>query len=138
MMPPDLDRLDRQQREKGSKRNRGLPSWSTGAASACRRLTGAELEARARELGAAVCSSPKSKSQRRVPREENGTPDGALEPRRSWGRRDAARSWSSNARWEHLRLKGQARFFDIDRLDRVAACAPGTRHIIEAAEGDKQ
>ena len=48
----DLEWQTRKRREKTSKRNRGLPGWKRGAASACRVLEGEELEARKQELEA--------------------------------------------------------------------------------------
>ena len=135
MIPPDRDQLGRQRRETQSKSKRGFPGWSSGPASEGRRLTGSELEARARELGVVV-SVPHKVSQRAgkskpsnhkalaVPRLSHGANVGQPDP--------AAGRWSSYARWQHLRLKSQARFFDIDRPERAAAYAPGTWLTIEA------
>jgi hypothetical protein len=149
MMSPDLDRLDRQKRKKRSKCSRGLPGWSNGPASEVRRLTGSELQARARELGAVV-SVPRKVSQRAgeskpnnhkalaVPMVSHGANVGQPDPaRRRTAKVPTAGRWSSYARWQHLRLKSQARFFDIDRPERAAAYAPGTGLTIEAAEGDR-
>lgn len=123
MMPPDLERLDRQKRKRCNC-NRGLVGWSNGPASEVRRLTGSELESRAQELGAVV-SVPHTVSQRggkskpsnhkalAVPRLSHGANVGQPS---TTGR---SQQWSGYARWQHLRLRGHARFFDIDRPERA-------------------
>lgn len=124
MIPPARDQLGRQRREIQSKDKRGFPGWSSGPASEGRRLTGDELEARARELGAAI-SVPHKVSQRAGA--SNSSHHKALAvPRLSHGAvlgqpSTAGRSQqrSSYARWQHLRLRGQARFFDIDRPEAI-------------------
>ena len=98
-----------------SKRNKGFPNQSVGPASGCRRLTGAELEARAQELGAAA-SKPRevSHQQQIAPVGQHGP---AKPPRIDFVLPRS--SWSSYARWQRLRLKGQARFFDMDRPEAI-------------------
>jgi hypothetical protein len=124
MMPPDVDRLDQKRREKQSKRNRGLPGWSNGPASEGRRLTGAELDARAQALGATV-TEPRKVSHRAEIAAVGQQPM----PKTSRHRQLPA--------WLKARMRAQRRLFDIDRPERAAAYAPGTGLTIEAAEGDK-
>jgi hypothetical protein len=118
MMPTDSDHRDHQRCEKRSKSKRGFPGWSSGPASEGRRLSGAELEARARSLGADV--SPRQVPQR-AKADKSGNHKALAVPTLS---HDAnlgqTKQWSGYARWQHLRLKGQTRFFDIDRPERVA------------------
>jgi hypothetical protein len=108
MMPPDSDRLDRQRRDKQSKRNRGFPGWSTGPASEGRRLTGAELDARAHALGATV-SMPRKVSHR----VEIAAVGQQPMPKTSRQRQLPA--------WLKARMRAQRRLFDIDRPERAAA-----------------
>jgi hypothetical protein len=133
-----LPEFDRQRREKQSKRNRGLPGWSSGFASEGRRLAGAEMEARAHALGAVV-SGPREVSLRKAAK-ATGVSKSSIhkalavpavshkvshkqkvgqQPERSRDRAPPVKSFSRFARWQHLRLKSQARLFDIDRPDRV-------------------
>jgi hypothetical protein len=131
MMPPDLDQLDRQRREKRSKCKRGLPGWSNGPASEVRRLTGSELETRARELGAVVSvpykvtqqagkSKPSNHKALAVPKLSHGANVGQPDPaRRRTAKVPTAGHWSNFARWQHLRVRGQARFFDMDRPEAI-------------------
>ena len=124
MMPPDVDRLDQQRHETRSKRNRGFCGWSNGPASEGRRLTGAELDARAHALGATV-SMPRKVSHRA----ETAAVGQQPMPKTFRHRQLPA--------WLKARMCAQRRLFDIDRPERVAAYAPGTGLTIEAAEGDR-
>jgi hypothetical protein len=123
-MPPNVDRLDQQRREKHSKRNHGFPGWSNGPASEGRRLTGAELDARAEALGAAV-STPRKVSHRAEIAAVGQQPM----PKTSRHRQLPA--------WLKIRMRAQRRLFDIDRPECAAAYAPGTGLTIETTEGDR-
>ena len=107
MMPPDVDRLARQRREKHSKSKRGFPGWSSGPASEGRRLSGAELEARARSLGAVVSSPGEVSQNMPTPRILGQSPT----PKTSRHRQLPV--------WLKIRVRAQRRLFDIDRPERV-------------------
>ena len=122
-LKPVLDVVLAARRRRSSMRNKGYPAQSTGAASPVRRLAGDDLESRARELGAVV--SPRRMSQR-AGADKSGTHKALAVPKLSHDANlgqpsPAGRSqqWSSYARWQHLRLRGQARFFDMDRPEAI-------------------
>jgi hypothetical protein len=94
------------------------------AASIGRRLTGEELKARARDLGAVV-SGPRKVSHS----SEIAAVGQQPRPKTSRHRQLPA--------WLKIRMRAQRRLFDIDRPERAAAYAPGTGLTIEAAEGDR-